>query len=106
MSIAYKCILYTISDSTLKTEHIRRNAKAKNTMTKKDYLLLAESIRNAKQKEKQLYEMPASKRIYKNGYCADAINIIWRVAYELCLTLKQENERFDTQKFLRACDIK
>lgn len=62
-------------------------------MTKKDYVLIAKTL--------AIYNRATSSFNYKvNGYA-----LMSEVSMSLAEALKKDNERFDIDKFLQACEI-
>lgn len=57
-------------------------------MSRKDYVLIAEAIKRVRDE------------VSANGGTVDAVD---RVAGELSLAFAKENERFDMDRFLKAC---
>lgn len=72
---------------------IRIRAEREARMTKKDYVLIADQIR---------YAIELSRK--SNSYNA-AFPIIRAMAVDMCEALRQDNPRFDDDKFREACGI-
>jgi hypothetical protein len=69
-------------------------------MTRKDYELIADSIRRSVQEVKDIYGESEVKDI--ESHMAVAISITIR---NLQLGLKQDNQRFNPDTFYKACGI-
>lgn len=67
-------------------------------MRKKDYELIASSLHRCKMVNCQQLEGNRVKREAKNA-------MLRLVATDLATTLKDDNPRFDRQKFMKACGL-
>ena len=65
-----------------------------SNMTKKDYVLIARAIKNARERLEE-----------STGELASGHTMASFVAAELCDELRRENPRFDPYRFIMACGV-
>ena len=79
-------------------DEVVRNLQTGETMTRKDYKILAESIRKSSE---------YFATVYQNDEMRDIVTAtaIGNVVTGLCYALKEDNQNFNSDKFREACGL-